>query len=714
MRKIRFLSAWIMAFVSAISCNYEDSLESDSCFPVVISFTEETQVKSILPDTMLDQVKSLKIYVYNSSGHLEQVADSDGYDVTVNFNRWMGYNVYALANFPDLPDAPAEESDFISSVYNVPYGSIKDCGIPMCGKVSLDKEDLLAGAATIELTRLITRVSFSIDKSQLKTSDLIITSVKLRQTASAAAPFAEFFVPDGDMIEEEGDRISAGDMLTLNSGGSVWLYCLENCQGVLLPDNEDPWLKVPEKIGDTAGCCTYLEVCARYSGDYEGVEVTSDNVVYRFYLGKDNVKDFTLERNKGVSVRLMVSDTGVFDRDWRVDYGQSLPVVTTALKISPSAPTVQVLHSTDLKAYYSKYVDGVLSSVTDVSTEALWSVEDNDIAALSGQTLTGISKGVTTVIAEYGGEAAACNITVLPPSSELKFSDQPVWFYAYQKHDIHFTYKNLTSDQLHKRYFSAGGCQVLSVTIVDDDEGFVTLRRGELQARTLKYYYQEEGVQAVINLISKEPELEIDGPDRVLHGSDAKYNVIAWYDWPDGSRTTEDVSGKCMWNIDPPSLKGADGRGNFKNVILDPDDGDGNRYSTSTIVKCSFAGTPVQKDLLVYTYAEYVFDVAMIDSTRDAEYYILTLSRHVYDNNGEITEWAADITYDWRLLLVQGEYYGTGTFDYKLEIDSRMDYINLMSAKIQTTFRTEGEYNSEGMPWESEVTLTKEFELSDF
>ena len=114
MRKIRFLSAWLLLLVSAVSCyDFKVSITTEEPgLPVVISLTEDAQVKSVLPEDLMDQVRSFGLYVYNANGHLEQVAASDGSKVTVNLNRSMNYTVYALANMPVLTDAPFEESDF--------------------------------------------------------------------------------------------------------------------------------------------------------------------------------------------------------------------------------------------------------------------------------------------------------------------------------------------------------------------------------------------------------------------------------------------------------------------------------------------------------------------------------------------------------------------------------------------------------------------------
>lgn len=712
MRKIRFLSVWLIAAFLAAACNNKGCLETDTGCQVVISFTEGADVRSVLPEGLLGQIRSLALYVYNSQGHLEDYVSSDGSRRTVELNRGMGYTIYALANFPDTSEPPSNEEDFIESVYPVSYDSIRHTGVPMCGKVSMNAADILTGSAEIELTRLITRVAFSLDKSGLMSSDLVVTSVKLCQTASAIAPFSEIFTPVDEMIEQEGDCVSEEDLEYLNEGGSVWLYCLENCQGVLLPDNVDPWLKVPSELQEASSRCTYLEIKASYMGDYEGVEVSSDNVVYRLYLGKDNITDFTLERNKGVEVSLMVSDAGVFEREWRVDYGQSLPVVTETFEVNPSEATIYLSNSLSLEAVYSKYVDGIMSSSGDVTSEVIWSVDDTEILDLSGSVMTGKAEGNAKVTASYGELVATCDVTVLSPPGRLVFDDEPVWVYPYKEQEVHFEYQYLTAEQLDKSFFTSDACEILSVTLVDDDEGYVSIRRGEAPARYLKYHHPERNVESELTIISMEPALIIDGPDCVMQGAGASYRLMAEYEWPDGSMEREEITEMCVWETSGEVLAGSDGKGNFQKAALDPDDGDGNKYSTMTDVSCTYCGRKIIKDVLVYTYSDYKFYFSMIDSTRDFEYYEVTLECHIYDHNGIIDGWSYPLSYVWKLNMAQGDYFGDGDFRFKLEINSKMEYINVKQAHLIATFRTAGEYNSEGVPLGSEVTLMRDFELS--
>ena len=716
MRKIRFLSAWLPLLVSAVSCyNVEVSITTEEPgLPVEISLTEDPQVRSVLPDDLMDQVRSFGLYVYNSNGHLEQVAASDGSKVTVNLNRSMNYTVYALANMPVLTEAPFEESDFRSMVHSIPYGDMKDAGIPMCGVVSLDAETIVSGSAEIELMRLIARVSFSIDKSELTSSDLTVTSVKLCQTASAAAPFSDSFTPDIDMVEAEGDYVSEEELEYLNAGGSVWLYCLENCQGTLLPDNVDPWMKVPSELSDAAGRCTYVEVCASYRGDYEGVEVSSDNVVYRFYLGRDNVSDFTLERNKGVLVCLTVSDSGVFEREWRVDYGQSLPVVTVSLDVTPSETSIRKGQSTGLKASYSKYVDGVLSLVTDVTSDVVWSVDDAAVASVSGSTLTGVRQGDVKVTASYEGVNGSCDVTVLPPLGKIVFDDDPVWIYPYKDQNVYFTYTDLAASDLGVQYFSAFGCEIVSVTILNDSEGYVTVRRRLAASGSLVYDNPTGGEDAEKELVSKTPELSIVGPERVMQAAPCSFQAVALYEWPDGMYESETVSSSCTWDVNGSWMGSSDGMGNYAGPYVDPEDEDGNEFSTCGTVSCYYHGAWAEKEVLVYMYSGFSFVHVMKDNSWDMEYYHVYLQRNVYDANGRIASWEKNVPYTWKLSLTQGDYYGEGEFTYKLEFNSRMEYINTKQAHLLVTFAPVGEYREDGSLWGNPSSLMDEMELSGF
>ena len=716
MRKMLFGFCSVLVLAAAAGCSFENELCPEQKKAVAISVTESALVKSSFPEGLLKQVKSMNLYAYNAKGDLEDYISSEEASATLHLIEGVEYKVYALVNVSDVPKAPAREVDFVASVYDVDCAEFEKTGIPMYGMTVLDPDDLLKGSADIELTRLISRVSFSVDRSALTSSEVTVKSVRLCQTATAVSPFAGPFAAGTGSVDIVGDHASEADIAALNSGGTVSLFCLENCQGTLLPGNDDPWKKVPAELSDAAaGICTYLEVCASYKGMYDGAPVSSENVTYRFYLGKDNVSDFSLERNHTVDVALKVSDQGVFDREWRVDYGKSLPVVTSSIKLTPSSTTIYVNQSAKLTVMYSKYVDGVLASVTDVSSKAEWSITSASVGRMNGSVLMGVGAGSVTVTTCYDWLCASCSINVLPLPGRLDFKTDPVWLYPYKEQNVYFDYTGLSKADLDARYFSASGCDVVSVTLTGSSQGYVTLRRGLQDAGRLVYDNPTGGEDAQMSLVSKYPEVLIEGPAQVLQGVDlCSFKAYAVYRWPDGRSLKEDVTGTCTWDARGAYFGYSLGGGDYENPRLDPNDGDGQMFSSVRNVNCSYHGAFGSKDVLVYVISDYEFESEMTDATRYAEYYEVTLYRTVYDAIGVLGAYSGYVDYSWELSLAQGTYYGSGDFSYKRELNQYMQYINSKQAQLTVTVAGDGGYKEEGMPWGETVRLGYHFEMSDF
>ena len=102
-----------LVIAAAVGCSMEDELNPKEGSPVVITLTESPEVRSSLGDELPSQVKSMRLYAYNAQGHLVDCVSSGQTSATVTLIDGTDYTVYALANFPDLPEAPVEESDFL-------------------------------------------------------------------------------------------------------------------------------------------------------------------------------------------------------------------------------------------------------------------------------------------------------------------------------------------------------------------------------------------------------------------------------------------------------------------------------------------------------------------------------------------------------------------------------------------------------------------------
>ena len=388
----------------------EDSTVVTKAVPVefVISTTDTTKTRSSI--TVSDtKVADINIYAYYDGMLEASVYEKSPQTVSLSLMNGRKYNLYALSNMGEI-EGPVNEDELIAMDYSIEAISDMTGGLPMSWS---QKDFTVSGSApkaSITLMRLVSRIRFSIDKSAL--DGLSVTSVQLKQGALRATPFISGSKAASSSEVGDGDYATSSDITSLNSGNTVTFYALENCQGVLLPNNKEASSKVPEEIADKSALCTYLEMTASFSGKYEGVDVSSDNVKYRFYLGEDNCTDFNVIRNKDVKINLKVTEDRIFDESWRVSYGEDLPNIAYGLTSSKSSISINVGSSTTLSATYYRTVDGVKDTETDVTSYAAWTSSSPSVATVSGGKITGVAAGTATITATYNGYKVTTTVTV--------------------------------------------------------------------------------------------------------------------------------------------------------------------------------------------------------------------------------------------------------------------------------------------------------------
>ena len=388
----------------------EDSTAVTKAVPVefVISTTDTTKTRSSISvsDT---KVADINIYAYYDGMLEASVYEKSPQSVSLSLMNGRKYNLYALSNMGEV-DGPVSEDELIAMDYSIKTISDMAGGLPMSWS---QKDFTVSGSApkaSVTLMRLVSRIRFSIDKSAL--DGLSVTAVQLKQGALRATPFISGSKAASTSEVGDGDYATTSDITSLNSGNIVTFYALENCQGVLLPNNKEASSKVPEEIADKSALCTYLEITASFSGKYEGVDVSSDNVKYRFYLGEDNCTDFNVIRNKDVKINLKVTEDRIFDESWRVSYGEDLPNIAYSLTNSKSSVSLNVGGSTTLSATYYRTVDGVKDTETDVTSYAAWTSSNPSVATVSGGKITGVAAGTATITATYNGYKVTTTVTV--------------------------------------------------------------------------------------------------------------------------------------------------------------------------------------------------------------------------------------------------------------------------------------------------------------
>ena len=403
------------------SCIYEDLSDCPNYIqgngkPVDVEFsvscTDSTQTRSSISASET-AVANLNLLVYYD-GKLEAASYIESpTSFSMSLVKGRTYNMYALANMGKV-SAPSTEDQMLSYQYSISnITDIKD-GFPMCWTIEDKTISGTSPSISIILERMVSRINFNIDSSELE--DFTVTAVRLRQGALKMFPFFENGSGGSRASSPadvgDGDWASSSDLTKLNAGGKATFYALENCQGVLLPGNKSAESKIPSEIPSSADLCTYLEMTASYSGEYEGVPVSSDNVVYRFYMGNDNCSDFNVIRNNDVDISLTVTRDRIFDESWRVSYGEDLPNIAYGLANSESSVSLNVGGITSLSATYYRTVDGARDSETDVTSYAAWTSSNPSIATVEGGKITAVSAGTATITATYNGYRATTTVTV--------------------------------------------------------------------------------------------------------------------------------------------------------------------------------------------------------------------------------------------------------------------------------------------------------------
>lgn len=276
-----------------------------------ISSADRTK-SSISPDEEL--IQDINIYAYRDGKLVEHAFKSSPTSITMELNKGCTYNFYAIANMGRI-DMPSDESQ-VGSKVNLWIATIDDLDyyLPMAWKTTGINLSGSQKAVNVKLERLAARIGFNLDSSLV--NGLKITSVRLCQSASVIRPFEA----GGSKItsEEEsldGDYATEQDLNDLNSGKTIHFYTLENKQDNLLPQNKDPWQKVPDQLGSKAGLCTYIEAV----GEFEDGFLFKGSVIYRFYLGKDNTSDFSVIRNSDMLVTLTLTGEGLTEISWKVE-----------------------------------------------------------------------------------------------------------------------------------------------------------------------------------------------------------------------------------------------------------------------------------------------------------------------------------------------------------------------------------------------------------
>lgn len=284
---------------------------------VNLSVEGNTDTKSLFsPDEEI--VNDVNLFIFGEDGELvcKRFESGNPRSVTLELKSSVQYNIRAIANWgseldfsneTQLQDFELQWPEFQKNGYMLMSGSESTMPVGSMVRVYLN------------LIRACSKVSFKVNDTAL--GAVQIKYAKLCQVPSAMKPFLSLNKADSVSDLVDGDSASDSDLELLNKGEEMVFYLFENMQGTLLPDNNDPWKKVPDNLKDNnALLCSYVEVKAHFDGVSS---IFAGDVTYRFYLGKDNCTNFDVKRNTNYKIELIMS-TNLDAVSWKITSDVSL------------------------------------------------------------------------------------------------------------------------------------------------------------------------------------------------------------------------------------------------------------------------------------------------------------------------------------------------------------------------------------------------------
>ena len=335
----RVLSTMLTILPLAAGCM--ESQEETTCSEnVTIELSAETMtVRSAMPDE--EKISDVNILIFNSRGHLERHIYSIGNNVSYQTGLLKGeeYTFTALANFGmkvNINGIESLDDIFFHLVYPDEYKE----GLPMYVKPvrhTIGSEDRI----TLNLTRLMSKISISIDRSALSEDvSMTVTGLRIGNCPKRMSVFKPNSSKSSDDNFQVGFSHGEQDCAILNgkfnnsTSGSIDVYMLENMQGAFsengITADQDKVFKDSDSRTQT---CSYIELFFDYASP---TWISNDGPLkYRFYLGADR-NNLDIERNCHYKITVCPKDDGIGEDGWRVDKSNLHYVGTTLMEQYPS------------------------------------------------------------------------------------------------------------------------------------------------------------------------------------------------------------------------------------------------------------------------------------------------------------------------------------------------------------------------------------------
>ena len=381
------------------------------------------QTKALNPDEAL--ISDINIFVFNSYGVLEGKAYLNGSGGS-GWPEWetalvknVEYSIYACANLGYRVDIDSLE-ELKGFRYHIAYPDDYSIGLPMSG--CLENVTVTGDGLTVPLERLMSKISISIDRSQLDEDvEFLVRNIRVEGCPRHITPFSRNhisdpldFFPSGFIRKDYETDILNTEYGEDRTSGEVCLYLLENMQGDLLAGNDDETRKILPENDGRRHLCSYVEIKSEYMSDSR-YSRQGEYLVYRFYPG-ENPGNFDVCRNTEYKIRIVPKGSGLDGTEWRIDksglesFAKTLELSYSSLNFSYIGETARILP--------------YLTPESSDGNRLYWDSDDKSVATVSGDgTVTARGEGSCRIIchaADGSGCSAECAVTVKPSAYYMK------------------------------------------------------------------------------------------------------------------------------------------------------------------------------------------------------------------------------------------------------------------------------------------------------
>lgn len=380
--------------------------EPQTGIPLVVRFTVdgmEADMGTKSQDMAESALRDINLYIVNELGHVV----SWGYylygsGITADIYDGMDYKLYAVAN-AGRPLVAKDVAGIESLSFRVAGGDMLSGSggyVLMSGMLPLQR--LSGGSSvTVPLERCAAKVLLKCDFSALNSDvEINVSSVRLRNIPAGVNIFGKNRIvsPEGAVDGETFANPSAA----LLSGG-IPFYLFENMQGNLQPGNVEQSGKVWPDGSLNSQICSYVEMTATYSSPRK-----AGGILYRFYLGKDMVSNYDVERNVQYNITVSFKGDGaVGENSWRVDNSGIKDVIPPDISFSQTERVMYDLEEGLLLFSKLQPADAIVEASS--SNASVLQVLD---ASASGVKIKALAPGEAVVTARTGGVSTACRIRV--------------------------------------------------------------------------------------------------------------------------------------------------------------------------------------------------------------------------------------------------------------------------------------------------------------